>query len=168
MSSVVFASARLNATNQNYLPVPSTLATAYEMQHGDSLRLRTSHGLKIKIRIKEAASTLYMTTGWKEFAEATGLETGETILFRMSSRSKARVMLLNRQCLIRCPVKTPSTTSSDKNRSLSPSDQLTRASTCAHPSTSKSIPPLRNGTGSTKRSIADTSFCHQLRLTAEN
>uniref|UniRef100_A0A0E0MY96 Uncharacterized protein n=1 Tax=Oryza rufipogon TaxID=4529 RepID=A0A0E0MY96_ORYRU len=49
MSSAVFASMRLNATNQSYL-------------RGDNLKLKTSHGLKIKIKIKEVASTLYMTT----------------------------------------------------------------------------------------------------------
>uniref|UniRef100_A0A0E0QQT0 Uncharacterized protein n=1 Tax=Oryza rufipogon TaxID=4529 RepID=A0A0E0QQT0_ORYRU len=122
MSSAVFASMRLNATNQSYLPVPITLATAYKMQHGDNLKLKTSHGLKIKIKIKEVASTL------------------------MPSRSKACVMILNRQGLIRCPVKTPSNSSSANKRSPDPSGQLTRASTFDHASSSKSVPFLRNGT----------------------
>uniref|UniRef100_A0A0D3H699 Uncharacterized protein n=1 Tax=Oryza barthii TaxID=65489 RepID=A0A0D3H699_9ORYZ len=142
MSSAVFASMRLNATNQSYLPVPITLATAYKMQHGDNLKLKTSHGLKIKIKIKEVASTL------------------------MPSRSKACVMILNRQGLIRCPVKTPSNSSSANKRSPDPSGQLTRASTFDHASSSKSVPFLRNGTV-TKENLADTSFCHQIKLTAE-
>ncbi|BAS72795.1 Os01g0571700, partial [Oryza sativa Japonica Group] len=85
------------------------------------------------------------------FVEATGLETGETILFWMPSQSKACVMILNRQGLIRCPVKTPSNSSSANKRPLDPSGQLTRASTFDHASPSKSVPFLRNGTGSNKR-----------------
>ncbi|KAF2915991.1 hypothetical protein DAI22_09g082700 [Oryza sativa Japonica Group] len=69
----------------------------------------------------------------------------------MPSRSKACVMILNRQGLIRCPVKTPSNSSSANKRSPDPSGQLTRASTFDHASSSKSVPFLRNGTGSNKR-----------------
>uniref|UniRef100_A0A0D3FV00 TF-B3 domain-containing protein n=1 Tax=Oryza barthii TaxID=65489 RepID=A0A0D3FV00_9ORYZ len=142
-------------------PVPITLATAYKMQHGDKLKLQISHDLKIKIKIREAAGTLYMTTGWKQFIYATGLRIGETVLFRMSSCSKARVMVLNRKGFIRCPIRTTSKSSSVQKKSLPATNQAIKTRTFQHGSTNNSR------TGTNKRALDDMSFCHKTTLTAE-
>uniref|UniRef100_A0A0E0MY90 Uncharacterized protein n=1 Tax=Oryza rufipogon TaxID=4529 RepID=A0A0E0MY90_ORYRU len=51
------------ATATPDLPPPSRETSPPPLTgRGDNLKLKTSHGLKIKIKIKEVASTLYMTT----------------------------------------------------------------------------------------------------------
>uniref|UniRef100_A0A0D3HMP3 TF-B3 domain-containing protein n=1 Tax=Oryza barthii TaxID=65489 RepID=A0A0D3HMP3_9ORYZ len=84
--------------------VPSAITRTYQLEDEQNVKLVTAHELEVNIRIQKSSNKLYMTEGWEEFIEATGLQLGEYVVFKALSSSKIHVIVLNKNGHLRCPV----------------------------------------------------------------
>uniref|UniRef100_A0A0D3HMP4 TF-B3 domain-containing protein n=1 Tax=Oryza barthii TaxID=65489 RepID=A0A0D3HMP4_9ORYZ len=104
MDPPIFSTVRLTTGNQHYVRVPSAITRTYQLEDEQNVKLVTAHELEVNIRIQKSSNKLYMTEGWEEFIEATGLQLGEYVVFKALSSSKIHVIVLNKNGHLRCPV----------------------------------------------------------------
>uniref|UniRef100_A0A0D9YRH3 TF-B3 domain-containing protein n=1 Tax=Oryza glumipatula TaxID=40148 RepID=A0A0D9YRH3_9ORYZ len=83
-----FFTVRLTTANQRYVRRPAAIAQGYQLEDGQRLKLVTTHNLMVYIELKRASGKIYITTGWPQFIEATGLQLKEYVVFKVLSRSK--------------------------------------------------------------------------------
>lgn len=104
-----------------YWPVYSTRNCASIWTQGRSKKLVTAHHLKVYIELRKASNNMYMTAGWAQFIEATGLQVQEPAVFRVLSTSKMHFIIFAKDGYLRCPVP-------DKPRDSEPTRQSFRTS----------------------------------------
>lgn len=94
-----FFTVRLTTANQRYVRRPAAIAQGYQLEDGQRLKLVTTHNLMVYIELKRASGKIYITTGWPQFIEATGLQLKEYVVFKVLSRSKMHVHHISQEWL---------------------------------------------------------------------
>uniref|UniRef100_A0A0D3GNW5 TF-B3 domain-containing protein n=1 Tax=Oryza barthii TaxID=65489 RepID=A0A0D3GNW5_9ORYZ len=127
---------KIKTASQDYLPIPVAVTKASRLKHGRTLKLMTAHGLKIRVKVAEARDKLYMTIGWKEFIQETGLKMGESrsVVFRTLSKSRLNVIIFNKEGYSRCPIPDKAAKALINNQSSSAPSFSTKSTAPRHPS----------------------------------
>uniref|UniRef100_I1Q982 TF-B3 domain-containing protein n=1 Tax=Oryza glaberrima TaxID=4538 RepID=I1Q982_ORYGL len=149
---------KIKTASQDYLPIPVAVTKASRLKHGRTLKLMTAHGLKIRVKVAEARDKLYMTIGWKEFIQETGLKMGESrsVVFRTLSKSRLNVIIFNKEGYSRCPIPDKAAKALINNQSSSAPSFSTKSTAPRHPSST-------NVEANTKRIVKDMC-CYNKRM----
>lgn len=163
----------LDDRGKSALCVYSTRNCASIWTQGRSKKLVTAHHLKVYIELRKASNNMYMTAGWAQFIEATGLQVQEPAVFRVLSTSKMHFIIFAKDGYLRCPVP-------DKPRDSEPTRQSFRTSSPQGKATTITSPiqccikgKLKHDGTSTsasnnRRTISEMCFCTKdIRLSAE-
>uniref|UniRef100_A0A0D9ZV98 TF-B3 domain-containing protein n=1 Tax=Oryza glumipatula TaxID=40148 RepID=A0A0D9ZV98_9ORYZ len=127
---------KIKTASQDYLPIPVAVTKASRLKHGRTLKLMIAHGLKIRVKVAEARDKLYMTIGWKEFIQETGLKMGESksVVFRTLSKSRLNVIIFNKEGYSICPIPDKAAKALINNQSSSAPSFSTKSTAPRHPS----------------------------------
>uniref|UniRef100_A0A0E0ERC9 TF-B3 domain-containing protein n=1 Tax=Oryza meridionalis TaxID=40149 RepID=A0A0E0ERC9_9ORYZ len=116
---------------------------------------------------------MYMTAGWAQFIEATGLQVQESAVFRVLSTSKMHFIIFAKDGYLRCPVPEKPRDSEPTRQSLRTSSPQGKATTITSPIQCCIKGKLKHDGTSTsasnnRRTISEMCFCTKdIRLSAE-